>query len=149
MGVFVGSITTIVLKFIDSSDDWRKSLAVLLPAVFSGVTAAFFKDFDKSAVACYPVGLVIGLMWNYMYIAKENIADVSRIKKFIGWVQMIGTGLLTVIALWVVAGHAYEFASCGFGDDKACGKLEQFANAAQIASKSAHTSAPLPEKKGK
>jgi len=72
------------------------TLGVLLPAVFSGVTAAFFRNFDRPAIACYPVGFIVGLMWNYMYVATGEIRTntFSSWRWFIGAGQLLGTVLL-------------------------------------------------------
>lgn len=110
MGVFVGSISTIALQYIHELKDWKYVLSIILPAVFGGVSVTYIKRFtNNKSVACYPIGLLIGLMWSYMYTAKTYIESGKWYLATIGFGQMVGTVVVTVIVVLVVAKSAIRF----------------------------------------
>jgi hypothetical protein len=109
-GVFIGSIATVSLKYIENSGDWRSTLAVILPAVFSGVALSFTKRFRNEALGCYPLGLAIGLMWNFMEVAKRDISFGDQTHLLVGIAQIVGTVAVTGFAVAVVGIPACRYA---------------------------------------
>ncbi|MFM0061385.1 hypothetical protein PQR64_37900 [Paraburkholderia phytofirmans] len=109
-GVFISSIATVSLKYIENSGDWRSTLAVILPAVFSGVALSFTKRFKNEALGCYPLGLVIGLMWNFMEVAKRDISVGDTTHLLVGIAQILGTVAVTGFAVAVVGIPACRYA---------------------------------------
>jgi hypothetical protein len=78
LGVFVGAIGAIGVRYINSVESWQKVLLAVLPAVLSGVAVAFVDRFKSSpALGCYPLGLVVAFMWTYSDVAVKNIARLK------------------------------------------------------------------------
>lgn len=74
LGVFAGAIATLGLRFIKDVDQWQKALAVVLPAVLSGLAMVVVDRFKYSpALGSYPLGLVAALMWAYIDTAVMNV----------------------------------------------------------------------------
>ncbi|SEF11924.1 hypothetical protein SAMN02787142_7797 [Burkholderia sp. WP9] len=116
IGVFVGSIATVSLTFIQNASDWRMTLATVLPAVFSGVALGFVKRFRTTALGCYPLGLVIALMWHFMGIATTYLESGAGKKGlsgamdfFLGGAQLLGTAALTAAAIVVAGIPAWQY----------------------------------------
>ena len=77
LGAFLGSVSALGVRYINSVDTWQKVLLAILPAVLSGVTIAFVDRFKYSpAIGCYPLGLVVAFLWIYSDIAVKNIAKI-------------------------------------------------------------------------
>lgn len=94
MGLFVGSVE--VLGFKTVQNDFVKTSAAILSAVFGGVVLTFLKDLDrenKESIYMYPVGLLIALPWFHI---KEMIAEPQPILQ---WGSIAGTVIATIFAI--------------------------------------------------
>ena len=98
LGAFVGTIAALGIRYIKDIDQWQKVLAAVLPAVLSGVALAFVDRFKYSpAIGCYPLGLVVALMWTYADVGAENFTNGrNRSTKAVGFLHILAAGLVTV-----------------------------------------------------
>lgn len=98
LGAFVGSIAALGIRYIKDVHQWQKVLAAVLPAVLAGVALAFVDRFkDSSAIGCYPLGLVVALMWTYADVGAENFSNgKSAGTKTVGFLHLAAAGLVTV-----------------------------------------------------
>jgi hypothetical protein len=104
LGAFVGTLSIIGVRLINSVDDWQKVLLAILPIVLSGVTIAFVDRFKYSpAIGCYPLGLVAALMWIYSDEGvKKIVKGETRMERSVGWLHIISSFLFTVGSLVLV-----------------------------------------------
>jgi hypothetical protein len=98
LGAFVGTIAALGIRYIKDLDQWQKVLAAVLPAVLSGVALAFVDRFKYSpAIGCYPLGLVVALMWTYADVGVANFADgKNNSTKTIGFLHLASAALVSV-----------------------------------------------------
>lgn len=99
LGVFVGAVVTDAIR--RREDTGVASILGVISAALSGVVLAFMKFAgvtDQDALMCYPIGLVLGMMWAYSDVAAENV----RKGHVIGWLHLIGTVGVTALAVIVV-----------------------------------------------
>lgn len=100
LGAFVGSIAALGVRYIKSIDQWEKVLAAVLPAVLSGVALAFVERFKESAaLGCYPLGLVLAMLWTYADVAVENAASANSRLALIGWGHIAACVVASLAAL--------------------------------------------------
>ncbi|MFM0598419.1 hypothetical protein, partial [Paraburkholderia dilworthii] len=99
LGAFVGAIGTVALKFVSDISGWRQVLVSALPAVLSGIVVVFVDKFKYSpALGCYPLGLLVALLWAYTDSAIVNLTSGGSIKFGIGLAHLFGSILLSAIA---------------------------------------------------
>ena len=117
LGAFVGTIASLGVRYIKDIDQWQKVLAAVLPAVLSGVALAFVDRFKYSpAIGCYPLGLVVALMWTYADVGVENfVKGESKSKKTIGLLHLAAStvvsaagGILVVIPAVIQVNAEYQ-----------------------------------------
>jgi hypothetical protein len=99
LGAFVGGISTAALKMIQNIGQWQKVLVSVLPAVLSGVVLVFVDKFRYSpALGCYPMGLLVALIWAYTDDAIKNCCSDELERKIIGWSHIIASGAISIVA---------------------------------------------------
>ena len=98
LGVFVGAIASLGVRYVSDVKEWQIVLAAALPAVLSGVALAFVDRFKYSpAIGCYPLGLVIALMWTYADTAvKSFVSGASKSEKTIGLLHLVAATLASL-----------------------------------------------------
>jgi len=103
LGAFVGAVATLGLRFASDIGNWQKVLALILPAVLSGAALVFVDKFKYSpALGCYPLGLLISLLWAYADLAVRNIQSTSRILFTLGCAHLTVAVLVTATAATAV-----------------------------------------------
>jgi hypothetical protein len=103
LGAFVGTIGTLALKFVKGIPDWRNVLTMSLPAVLSGIVVVFVDKFKYSpALGCYPLGLLVSLLWAFSDNAVQNIISGENDRRMIGFAHLTAAILLTLGAGAVV-----------------------------------------------
>jgi hypothetical protein len=103
LGAFVGAIATIGIRFIENLDNWAKVLGLVLPAVLSGVAVVFVDKFKYSpALGCYPLGLLVSLLWAYSDRAVANIQSEKSYSVRLGYAHLTGAITITFAAGLVV-----------------------------------------------
>lgn len=98
LGVFVGTIATLGVKYINDVSEWQKVLAAVLPAVLSGVAIAFVDRFKYApSLGAYPLGLVAALMWAYSDVGVKNFTcGENKGTKAIGFLHLLAASLVTI-----------------------------------------------------
>lgn len=137
LGAFVGAIGTFALRFVKDISDWRKVLALALPAVLSGVSVIFVDKFKYSpALGCYPLGLLVALLWSFSDTAVQNIVSDRVDRKIIGLAHLIAatalTGLAGLLVIIPVLIQLRDETSRPVGEVLMDYKLQQRCDASQI-----------------
>jgi hypothetical protein len=104
LGVFVGGIVTLGLKFTSSYDAFIKVMGAVLAATLSGVAVGFMDKYKGSAQPesffMYPIGLLIALLWLYF-------PDVeNQTNPLVKWGGMVSIVIVTIIASFLALGPA-------------------------------------------
>ncbi len=108
LGAFVGTIATFGLRRVASIQDWQTVLGFTLPAVLSGAAVVFVDRFKYSpAFGCYPLGLVVALMWAYVQVAIDDIKTGTTSLKVLGVLHLAASTAVTVSAAFVATVPAY------------------------------------------
>jgi hypothetical protein len=108
LGAFVGTIATFGLRRVTSIQDWQTVLGFTLPAVLSGAAVVFVDRFKYSpAFGCYPLGLVVALMWAYVQVAVDDIKNGPAALRVLGVLHLAAATLVTVSAAFVATVPAY------------------------------------------
>ncbi len=95
----MGTVATVGLKFITDVGGWRKVLTLLLPAALAGVAVVFVDKFKYSpALGCYPLGLLVGLLWAFSERAVANINSSSRQLVRLGYAHLTAATLFSIFA---------------------------------------------------
>lgn len=103
LGCFVGAIATIGIRFINNLDNWGKVLGLALPAVLSGIAVVFVDKFKYSpAFGCYPLGLLVSLLWAYSDKAVEKLQSEKRATIRLGIAHLMGAVVVTGAAATIV-----------------------------------------------
>lgn len=109
LGIFVGSIIT---NGVIKTKDWTKLhglLLTLLGAALSGTVFGFIDYLGGQrlgeALFNYPIGLVLGMMWVYVYAAAEHIREGYH---WLGWLHIVGVVIATVLALLILFSPAFR-----------------------------------------
>ncbi len=102
-GLFVGTLLCVGILFIADLTSWQKAVAFILGAVASGAMFKFIgilatKD-HPDALAGYPVGLFIALLWSFNAYAAIHLKSTDKRYQFFGWIQLVG--LITVTTVLV------------------------------------------------
>jgi hypothetical protein len=103
LGIFVGSITSHLIKFAKDFQSSASAIATILPAALGGTALTFLQLGDKAkhAMPAYAIGLLIGLMWALVRIAVENIKDTDGRIRLLGWLHIGSVSLLSVYSAWM------------------------------------------------
>ena len=111
LGIFVGSIAVVGLQYMTSASKWKQGLTAIIVATLSG-TAILFVDRYKSspAVGAYPMGLLIALIWGYIYVATANMLHIDRKRKILGWLHLAGAVTATLLASALIFPFAWAAA---------------------------------------
>jgi hypothetical protein len=103
LGAFVGAIATAGLRFVSGIGEWQKVLALILPAVLSGVAIVFVNKFKYSpAVGCYPLGLLVALLWAYSDRAMSNVRSTEKKITWLGYAHLFAAVAVSFAAGIVV-----------------------------------------------
>lgn len=103
LGAFVGGISTAALKMIQNIGQWQKVLVLVLPAVLSGVVLVFVDKFRYSpALGCYPMGLLVALLWAYTDDAIKNLTSKEPMKIGIGILHILASAVISIFAGLIV-----------------------------------------------
>lgn len=110
LGCFIGALVTYGLPFVNAVQSWQSFIATIIAAVFTGVVIAFVDRFRTSkAVGAYAVGLLVALMWAYSSTAVKLIRDTTdNVFPILGWAQLAGTVVVTVVAVALVLPPAFR-----------------------------------------
>jgi hypothetical protein len=76
LGLFFGGVTTIYLRQVTDWKNFKQIMASISSSLVAGVVLAFIQFLGKSdmeAIAWYPVGLIIALLWGYCQVAVQQI----------------------------------------------------------------------------
>lgn len=103
LGIFVGTIITVG---VINTKDWTKIhglLVTLLGAALSGAVFGFIEYLGGQslgdALFNYPVGLLLGMMWAYVWVAARHIREGHRL---LGWLHIAGVVIVTLLALLIL-----------------------------------------------
>ena len=108
LGAFVGTIATFGLRRVTSIQDWQTVLGFTLPAVLSGAAVVFVDRFKYSpAFGCYPLGLVVALMWAYVQVAIDDIKNGPAALRVLGVLHLLASTVVTLSAAFVATVPAY------------------------------------------
>ena len=108
LGAFVGTIATFGLRRVASIQDWQTVLMFTLPAVLSGAAVVFVDRFKYSpAFGCYPLGLVVALMWAYVQVAIDDIKNGPASLRVLGVLHLLASTTVTLSAAFVATVPAY------------------------------------------
>jgi hypothetical protein len=103
LGGFVGAIATIGIRFVNDLNNWGKLLGLVLPAVLSGVAVVFVDKFKYSpALGCYPLGLLVSLLWAYSPEAITRIQSGKPSNSRLGFAHLAAAIVITAAAGIVV-----------------------------------------------
>jgi hypothetical protein len=104
LGAFVGAIATIGLRRLDPLADWRRVVAVIMPALLAGMAMVFVDRFRYSpAFGAFPLGLLVSLLWTTIDSALERTKATLAPARATGWVHIVTAAVLAV-ASTVLAG---------------------------------------------
>jgi hypothetical protein len=108
LGAFVGTIATFGLRRVESIKDWQTVLGFTLPAVLSGAAVVFVDRFKYSpAFGCYPLGLVVALMWAYVQVAINNIRNGPASLRVLGILHIAAASTVSISAAFIATVPAY------------------------------------------
>jgi hypothetical protein len=106
-GLFVGTLLCVGILFIADMASWQKAITFILAITASG---AMFKFLDilgtkdhPDALAGYPIGLFIALLWSFCGYANARIQSTDKRYQFFGWMHLAGVvGVTTVLVTYTV-----------------------------------------------
>ena len=108
LGAFVGTIATFGMNKVASLKDWQTVLSLTLPAVLSGAAMVFIDRFKYSpAFGCYPLGLVVALMWAYTQKSIDNLKAGPNSVRILALLHLFGAAVVTVSGAVVATVPAY------------------------------------------
>jgi hypothetical protein len=91
------------LRFVSGVGEWQKVLALILPAVLSGVAVLFVNKFKYSpALGCYPLGLLVALLWAYSDRAMANVGSTETKITMLGFAHLAAAVIISFAAGLVV-----------------------------------------------
>jgi len=104
MGVFVGLLVTQGMDYAKDIETYKKILTVVLSSSFGGVVVAYIgKQLDKKeAIPMYPVGLLLGYVWLQIPKLAALIIGGSTLSFWLGVLGMVGSLILTIVAVAVI-----------------------------------------------
>ena len=108
LGAFVGTIATFGMNKVASLKDWQTVLSLTLPAVLSGAAMVFIDRFKYSpAFGCYPLGLVVALMWAYTQKSVDNLKAGPTSVRILALLHLFGAAAVTISGAVVATVPAY------------------------------------------
>jgi hypothetical protein len=120
LGIFVGSIAAVGLKFMTDPANWKQGMTAMILATLSGSSVLFVDRFRSSeAIGTYPMGLLIALIWAYAPVALDNIGSQSRQMRALGWLHLVAVVLATLLSAALIFPYAWTAATTAIGHSTA------------------------------
>jgi Mn2+/Fe2+ NRAMP family transporter len=111
LGGFIGFLMALGLQFVTDMPAHKKALSYILAGAFGSVVFGFIQFLSSSSVRgifCYPIGLLLSLLWYYVRESTDNIKSDKKAMRYIGWAHLIGVILATTLALVLVLPPAFR-----------------------------------------
>jgi hypothetical protein len=111
LGIFVGSIAAVGLRFISDANTWKQGMTAMIAATLSGATVLFVDRYkDSAAIGAYPMGLLIALIWGYIPVAVANIKSNQKVERVIGYLHLSAAVVATLLASGLIVPFAWKAA---------------------------------------
>lgn len=103
LGVFVGTITSFSINFLENAKSSLEAVKVILPAALGGVATTFLQSMEKTnhGMPSYAIGLLIGLMWIRAQTAIELIQDKLLWKRCLGVLHIASVIIASIFAFFI------------------------------------------------
>ena len=110
LGIFVGTVVTKGLGYIDGLGTAAKAATLILGAALSGTVIVFLDRFAKKtpALGAYALGLLLGLMWTMAGVAVENITSGTHDRQLLGWLHLVAAVAASVVVALLVLPPAFR-----------------------------------------